>query len=299
MQLPQDVCNRSLDAIGHDVQIGAFTDGTTESEVCRRLYGPTLRQLLRTANWTFARKQASLQLLGDATGQTLDPTGTPYPTTVEQPWIYAYAWPIDGVKARWLPQQLPTAMSVPPPVTNLAVNPGLGWILRPARFLISSSDQFPVVIGQTDWDSLPDLSSTEGVGNTSRRVVLTNVQNAMLVYTKLVLEIEEWDELFTQAMVSIIASWISMRLLKDKKLALTVRAQQIAIAKEAILQARVANGNDAGFPQGVTREASWILARNRGGANWGWGTGWPGAWDTLGSYYYGWETVGLADGSVF
>jgi hypothetical protein len=294
MMLPADIVNRSLNALGIDMSIGAFSDGTRESEAARRIYLDTLRQLLRGANWNFARKMAGLQLLGDSSGQTLDPIGVPISTNVEPPWLYAYAWPTDGVKARWLPWNMIPPGTAVPPMTNIAAAANGQMGLQPARFLVSSSDQFPSIVGQTDWDNLPD--PVEGAGLINRRIVLTNVPNAMLVYTKLTLEIEEWDSLFTEAMVALLASRLAMIVIDDKKLAITERAQQIAIAKESIAIARTANANDAGFPQSVNHEAVWIKARVGGTRRWG------GAWDQggfPGYFYQGWDSVGFADGSVY
>ena len=293
--LGSDVFNRSLDALGlSDKLIGSFADGTKESEAGRRIYGPSVRQLLRTAHWSWARKNAPLLLLGDRTGLTLAPNGQPYSQAVEFPWTYVYAWPTDGVRARWMPLQLGGTVNGP----AIPIMPNLGPAsafagAQPTRFLVSSSDQFPVVAGEVDWDNLPDLSG-EGVALTSRRIVLTNVQNASLVYTRLVLEIEMWDALFTEALVAILASRAAMPLVDDKKLALALRGQQIAIAKEAVLQARMANANELGFPQSIDHTPDWIRARSAGG----WGGPRGGAEGPGGVLRYGWEPLAWADGSV-
>ena len=291
--LPQDLVNRSLDGLGlSDKLIGAFTDGTRESEAARRIYGRTLRQLLRTATWSFARKQAPLLLLGDSTGLTLAPNGQPYSQAVDQPWVFAYAWPTDGVRARWLPMQWGATVNPPPiPIMSNLGSASPYAFLRPARFLVSSSDQFPIVAGQVDWANMPDLSGA-GAGLTNRQVILTNVQNAALVYTRLVLEIEMWDSLFEEAMVAVIASRLAMPLIDDKKLALTLRGQQIAIAKDAVMQARQANANEEGFPKAIDHVPDWIRARSGGYHGGGLGDG-PGV------LRYGWEAMSWADGSVF
>src|SRR5438045_2330902 len=128
---PGDIVNRAFDALGLGFALGTLEDGTPESEPARRAYGPALRQLLRAAHWNFARKSGALQLLGDAAGQTRDPaTGTPISTQVEPPWRFAYAWPIDGVAARWLPWQMASSGSVPL-MTNLAAASGVA-AARPA-----------------------------------------------------------------------------------------------------------------------------------------------------------------------
>ncbi len=295
--LPQDLCNRSLDSIGVPIQIGAFTDGTDQSEACRRIYYPTLLQLLRTANWQFARKMAALQLLGDATGQTLDPLGNPLPTAVDPPWVYCYAWPIDGVRARWLPWQIPPAPGGVPTLTNLQTGPYSGLPSRPAPFLVASSDQYPVVVGSVPWDQLPDFSTTQGVGAISRRVVLTNVQNAQLVYTKLVLELEEWDGLFEQAMVATIASRLAMILIQDKKLAMAERAQQTALAQQAVREARTVNANDAGYPQNISYTPDFIRVRTGGASRWNVFPGYSAP--DCGYLSLGWASMSWADGSVY
>ena len=46
-------------------------------------------------------------------------------------------------------------------------------------------------------------------------------------------------------------------------LALAERAQQVALAQQMVREARTANANDAGFPQNITRQASWITVPSR------------------------------------
>lgn len=299
--LPQSIVNRSLDAIGAGTIIGALSDGTDASEAARRVYGATLRQLLRAAHWSFARKQATLLLLGDASGGTIDvATGQAITAQVESPWTYCYAWPNDGVKARWLPWSGQTSGFSDLPVGTTAP---YNTPLSPGRFLVSSSDQFPAMVGQVDWDNLPDLG--EGQGPIGRRVILSDIPSASLVYTKLALAIEEWDSLFAEAMVSVLGARLALVVLIDQKadpktqlaqrqVAMRAQAQQIAIAKDAIMQARLANANDAGFPQSISHEPDWISARRSG-------YGWDRFASNTGPGYFwlGWEGMAMADGSVF
>jgi hypothetical protein len=332
MRQPEDLCNRAFDALGAGIVIGSITgDGTTESEAVRRIYGPQLRALLRTSNWAFGRKRAPLQLLADATGQT-----TTVGTQVEPPWLYAYAWPIDGVRARWVPWSgfSPSGLAAPggapavpgqitqagpanaPQMTGLNVLP-LYPFERPARFLCAVSDQYPAVVGPPAWNELPDLEDIEGVGPNSRRVIYTNVPpfgafgalaGAQLVYTFLCLEIEVWDDLFSEAFVAVLASHLAIPVLVGSKTgperaaamkeALTLRAQQIAIAQNAIKQARVASAQEAGFPQRTDHTPDWIRVRRTGRARWG---SWDGFGDGAGPGYdyCGWDSFSFSDGSVF
>ena len=297
---PADIINRALDALGTGKTIGSMVDGTTESEAGRRIYGPTLRQLLRAANWAFARKRAPIQLLGDSTGQT--PT---VGTQVEPPWLYVYAWPIDGVRARWLPWNgiTPIAGGIPSNITlpSEPTMPSLGVPFNygreiPARFLCAVTDQYPVVTGQTDWQDLPDLDDIEGVGPNSRRIVLTNVPCAQLVYTFLCKEPTIWDDLFSEAMVAVLASRLAMAVLPDKKMALAERNNHIAIAKNAIREARVASAQESGFRQTVDRMPDWIRGRRAGRGAFGFdGLGGEGP----GYTFLGCDSIAMADGSVF
>lgn len=312
--LPQDIINRAIDALGSGQVIGDFTDGTVLAEWSRRNYVPTLRQLLRAAHWGFARKMATLELLGDATGNTLSPQGVPISMAVEPPWTYCYAWPTDAVQGRWLPwnNALPPNQAIPPqPPVPLVVGPSSPspWIgMVPARFLCSTSDQFPITNGAPDWDKLPDIEDLEGVGLNSRRVVLTDVSSAQFVYTALVAEPDLWDDLFQEGLVATLAARVALTVLVDEKAdmnvqakqrqaALAVRAQQIAIAKEAVTQARVASANEAGFPQTVANTPDWLRARRAGGYSRGWGWGWGN--DGPGYYWMSWSGMSFGDGNVF
>jgi hypothetical protein len=280
--------------------IGDITDGTVVAEAARRNYGQALRQLLRSAHWNFARKQAPLTLLGDATGNSQAPVST----YVEPGWTYAFAWPLDGVQGRWMPFTPGSAIPTNNQGVPLTTGPQLtsGYPLTPARFLVSSSDQYPVVIGNQDWTQLPDLQRTEGVGQTSRKIILTNCSPcAQFVYTRLVVQIEEWDELFRQSMVTMMALILAPTAIEDPKLRISERERLIPILKNAVDNARVANGNEAGMPQTIDREASYIRARNWGswggrGAGNGVGFGW-GA-DGLGYDSCSWSPFSCG-GSVF
>ena len=163
----------------------------------------------------------------------------------------------------------------------------------PARFLVSTSDQFPVTLGS---NPPPDLDAVEGVGAITRRIVLTDVYMAHLVYTKLLLEPELWDENFAQAMVAVLAQRMAMSLIADKKFAVQVRNAQIAIAKDMIREARVASANESGFPQSVAHTPDYIRARQMGG--YAGGRGGLSIGDA-GVLWYGWEAMGYADGTVY
>lgn len=292
---PSRIINQAIDLLGESGQIiGSITDGTPVAEAARRAYGQGLRALLRTAWWDFARKRDTLTLLGDITGSSAPPVST----TVECPWTYAYAWPNDGVMGRWLPwnptNAQPTSSTGVPLTTGVSAVP-LYWS-TPGRFLVSSSDQYPIETGFLSWDQLPDISRTEGLGPNSRKIILTDCCNAEFVYTRLVPVIEEWDSLFREAFVTMMALAIAPTAIKDPKTRLAVVPRLQAALKNAVDNARVANGNESGFPQSVDTLPLWLRSRN-----YGWGADFPGGGGALysGYTYFPWDSSMSWCGSVY
>lgn len=291
--LPTDIANQALDAIGYDVAIGDLEEGTRPAQVMLRAYGQCLRQLLRGAHWDFARRTAPLTLLADATGQTAN-VGNQVPV----PWTYEYAYPIDCAKARFIPWNqasqnpgTPTGNITPsnpnsPVVAGLAQPPLSGQRIVPARFTVATDPNYPPQAGQITWE-------VQGLSPQGRTVILTNVQNAQLVYTAIMLYPSVWDAQFRAAMVAYLASEVVLPLAgKDKKFGLTLRAQQIEIAKAKIKAARLTDGNEGFYSSDI--RVDWMAARNVGGA---WGPNAYGSQGGLGVTGYGWDSVSFCDGS--
>lgn len=288
--LPADVINQALDAAGVDIVIGDPEDGTREAQVCLRAYTECFKQLLRGAHWDFARKQAPLQLLADATGQTPD-----VGTVVQLPWIYCYSYPVDCLKIRYVPWNVyPQANpagnnSLPntPITTGEILAPSQTHIrIAPAPFLIGMDVNYPVDTNQADgqWWEIP------GADPTGRTVIMTNVYQAFGIYTANVPYVNRWDSLFRAAMVSYLASEIALPLAKDKKFGLALRAQLIGSVKTKLEQARITNGNEGH----VTTDhiPDWIRRRNSG-SRWGLDSGLPGVISCS------WDAIGFSDGSAY
>ena len=295
LQTPATICNQALDLIGapEEAIIGDIADGTRVAEAARRAYGQALRQLLRTAWWDFARKRAKLTLLGDATGQSAPPVSE----FVECPWLYAYESPVDCVQGRWLPWNPTNAQ--PETQQGIPLTTGVSTLtpypMQPGRFLVSSSDQYPIEVGSVPWDQLPDLQRTFGVGPTNRRIILTDCCEAWYVYTRFVPVIEEWDGLFRQAMVIMMALALVNVALEDVKLRVGERDRLVPQLKNAIADARLASANEAGFPQSTDHLPIWITARSGG-----WGGRGGDAYGGLSGYtYFPWDGSMSWCGSVF
>ena len=141
MTVPADICNQALDAIGSEISIGDLEEGSREAQVLLRAYSQCLRQLLRTANWDFARKQVQPFLLADATGTT-----SGVGTTVQNPWLYCYAYPDDCVRARFVFGTSPAGVTTTPVplMTGLTSNIPAGRIV-PQKFVVATDFNYSYV----------------------------------------------------------------------------------------------------------------------------------------------------------
>lgn len=287
--------NEAIDMLGKPgMIIGDITDGTPVAETARRNYGQALRQLLRTAHWDFARKQAVLNLLGDATGNSAPPVIQ----AVEAPWVYAYEWPGDACQGRWLPWNptngQPTGMGGIPLTTGVSL--GVPYPLTPGRFLVASSNLYPIETGSVPWNQLPDISRTEGLGPVYRKVILSDCAQASFVYTRLVTVVEEWDSLFRQAFVTMLAMVLLPVAVEDEKVRAAEYDRLVIRLRNAVADARVANGNESSYPQSTDHQPIWLTARS--GGLWG---GYANIGGNLysGYSYYPWDSSMLWCGSVF
>lgn len=297
MNLPADVGQQALDAAGIDFTIGDLEEGTRPAQVLLRAYGQCLRQLLRAAPWDFARKQVPLICIGDMTGQTPNVS-----TVVPIPWVYEYRYPSDCMKMRFIPFNYPPNTPVPTgniqiPSTPLTTGSGPQWTagyrLRPSRFLLTTDPNVVPPPGSQFWQ-------VQGESPQGSLVVLSNVQNAVGIYTGLMQFPSLWDSQFRAAFVSYLASEIALPLAKMSVVtpakALELRKDNIAIARDKIKAARVTDGNE-GFYSSDLR-VDWMDYRRVGG----WGAGRGGWGDTgqgPGMWFGGYDSISFADGSAY
>ncbi len=267
MNLPADVANQALDAAGVDFTIGDLQEGTKPAQILLRAYSQCLRQLLRAVHWNFARSQQPLVLLADATGMTPNT-----PTQVIAPWTYEYQLPIDCMKARFVPfsplgvnSAIPPGNITPPnptvPLVTGLGNPVAGVPIRPARWLEATDPNYPAPTGSLTWE-------VQGVSPQGRSVILTNVQNAYLVYTALMKYPSNWDSQFRAAFVAYLASEVAFSIWSSKgnpKLGMAVREEQMKIAAAKIMAARVTDGNEGWSNSDFTPD--WMRFRNVGGGD--------------------------------
>lgn len=183
---PAQIVNAALDGIGYKKRIGSLYDGSEASVKALDIYGQTRDAMLRSFDWGFAARDIALTLLKTA------PVGG-YSSMVPWtnaypilPWIYEYAYPADMVKLRSV-----RPASVIPEYDPVAI-----------EFGIANDNAF-----------VPP-----------QRVILTNLPNAIAVYTGQVTDPLTWDPSFTQAFVDELGKKLAPAL--DALEALKVVAQE-------------------------------------------------------------------------
>jgi hypothetical protein len=172
---PVDLCNQALVEIGYPRVIGDFWEGSPAAQVAIQVYGQTRDDLLREADWQWARGDATLTILK----QALIPPLTPWDETQPvPPWQFEYAYPSDCLYLRYLRPE-PDAF--------------FGW------------DQFePVPILFTLGNDL--------ISGVQTKVILTNLgtpgptPTAIAVYTRQVLDPNLWEANFRATLIERLAT---------------------------------------------------------------------------------------------
>lgn len=262
MTSPTDIANRALSEIGAQTLIADLEDEDSAAAAqCRLQYTPLRQQLLRKAHWGFARKTLALTELGLLSNV---PPDAPYP------WLVKYAHPADCLKVRYiLPPPVAPVVADPPPDVSSAIPFAYPWCMpsRAWRYVVAYDDTV-----------VP-----------SRRVILSNVPSALAVYTVDVTNPELWDSLFADALVMALANKLVIPLSGN----VGMKQGYIAAVDAAILQARVADGNEA-IPS-TDHSVDWIEARMMGGALGGWNTPGGAIGPTWGMWYGPYDSGGWGE----
>jgi hypothetical protein len=256
-----DIANRALSAIGTRSTIASLTENSNEAIQVNLLLEPLRDELLRMAPWDCATNYADLALLLAAPGTPENPTaGTTIWVKGAQPpppWAYEYAYPNDCLRALWIVPQFNTGFTGGVPITT-AVTGGSPqfWSGPPVRFKVAI-DQTTVSGNQVD-----------------TKVILTNQEQAILVYIKQVTNPNIWDSQFVQAMVAALSARLAIALTGDKALA----NMKLNEANIYISNARATDANEGLTINDVTPDwirtrgvlfGSWDFSPNMAAFDWG------------------------------
>ncbi len=215
-----DICNRALSVIGTRSTIASMTEASPEAQASILHFEPACRALLRLAPWSFARYQTNLALIAAAGNTPENPNNAPpFPPV---PWTYEYAWPQDCIRLRQVkPPYYPPGET--PENSGLVLMPGFiaAPMTMPGQFGNKPSYQIGL-----DYDAS---------GN-QIKVIMSCIEDAIIVYTALVDDPNLWDDEFSEAFVFMLASHLVGALIGDKQLdkALYEKAANAAITAWAV-----------------------------------------------------------------
>ena len=236
-----DLVNRALLSIGARTLVSNISEQTTAANAAAILYTPTFESLARSANWNCLRTQASLTLLQAAPGTPENPNGTTLPYA-PQPWLYAYEYPGDCLQIRYIMPNynitVSTSVTVPPPSTSSIPSP----VCVP-----TDSIGFPFVVSY----------GKDANGNPTT-LVLTNVENAIAVYTVNQPNPQIWDSEFQSAFVALLGAALVPALAMN----MALMDRQVKLAEGYIARARIRDGDEGFTKQDHTPD--WFRARSGG-----------------------------------
>ncbi|MGA2937291.1 MAG: hypothetical protein ABSF52_09365 [Syntrophobacteraceae bacterium] len=234
-----DICNRALSVIGTRSSIASMTEANPEAEACTTHFEAATRALLRLAPWSFARYQANLALIAAAGNTPENPNNTPpFPPV---PWTYEYAWPQDCVRLRQVkPPYYPPGET--PENSGLVLMPGFYQAPMNMPFGFNNRPSYQIGL---DYDA----------NGNQIKVIMSYIEDAIIIYTALVDNPNLWDDEFSEAMVFMLASHLVGALIGDKQMdkALYEKAAQAAIV------ARAVDGNEQ--PVSPSHTPDWIKVR--------------------------------------
>jgi hypothetical protein len=256
-----DVINQALDNIAAKATVSSISPPNNfAAQVAARHYQPKLDALFRGAHWNCARLQAPLTVLRAAQGTPENPNGTTLPIP-PYPWQYEYGYPADCLKVRFLLQGPPVATPGSPPIFPITTTPSFALPMIGYKFEVGID--------------------TDQNGN-QIKVILTDLEFALAVYTGSIANPDLWDPHFLIAATANLGMWLVNPLNRNAE----ILKEQIAITREVVQQARVSDGNE-----GMTTSdhlPDWM--RVRGTLGFGMSDG--------GRAFYGWDPLALPVGGV-
>lgn len=171
MTSPVDLVNQALAEIDYSPLVGDLYEGSPASIVALQVYGQTRDDLLRAHNWPFSRRTKLLTLLKSALVPPADTWTEDMPVP---PWRFEYEYPEDCLEIR---------------------------CLRPDPVQFEGGDSYEP--GPILFQVASDFASAAAM--TAQKVVLSDLEFALAIYTARITDLDQWEPLATSAFVDELA----------------------------------------------------------------------------------------------
>jgi len=195
----EDLCNQVLVELGYPKRIGDIFEGAKASRVALEVFGQTRDELIDSDDWPFARRTVAMALLkGPPPAGGYNPA-TPWTTAYPKPgWLYEYTYPADCLEFNAV---------IAPPQAMFDLDP------QPAVWRVDNDNAF----------------------DQPQKVLLTNVKNAMGVYTAQVVDISTWEPGFISILIKKLKAKFAF-LFSD-----TANTEKLSLAESGAIQQTVNN----------------------------------------------------------
>jgi len=177
VQSVENICNQALGKIGFKRRIGDIYEGSAHAKLCLDFYAQTRDELLRSNDWGFAERVISATLLKQAPLNGYSPANPWTNAYPPPPWYYEYSYPNDCIKLR---------------------------SIKSSQIFLPNFTPVPNIFDIYNDDSLTVPAKT----------IVTNMSNAILVYTGQITDMTTWEPLFAQTLIDTLAQKLAPALAK-------------------------------------------------------------------------------------
>lgn len=195
---PADVANLALKRLGYRLKVASLYDGSNASNHLLDIYGQTRDDMLRNGEWGFAQRMIVGTVLKFGPTNYFD---TPWDPATMPPmrWRFEYAYPDDCLKVR-------------------SVRPQPGFLV--------------------DMTPLPQLFRVvnDNGFTPSRRVIVCNVEAAIIVYSAQVTDPAQWDVSFVDALAAGLARRVAPVLANLNLVQVEARDEAVSVAQAKLEQ---------------------------------------------------------------
>lgn len=190
----EQIINMALDLAGYPEYIGNIFEGTKQARIALDLYGQARDAMLSDGDWEFAERNVTGSVLKTAPNYYLIQWTNMYPAL---PWKYSYSYPSDALKIR-------------------AVKPT------------------PVYLPNFDPQPWPYSVDNDNSYTPPQRVILSNVPQAIIVYTGRIIDPTTWDISFLEEFIVELAKKMApaLKALQTEQLLVPEEREDMSIAKD-------------------------------------------------------------------
>ena len=187
---PEDVVNLALARIGFKRTIGYIYEGSAAAQAALTVYAQTRDELMRQSDWGFAEGNIFPTLLKSAPAGAYAPPVAWTNASPPLPWHYEYAYPYDCLKVRALKSQPPVLFNPDP---------------QPVLYSVANDAPLTQFTNPANGDIY--------LANVPIKVLLCNILNPVLVYTKQVTDPTAWEADFVEAFAAALGRRIAPQLM--------------------------------------------------------------------------------------